>query len=214
MIRLVDTAQPGVRSDDRLIREINQSGGVITYHMANRSILLRQRGGFDPCRIVAGRVLLEKLLAVDAVRIPFHCDRPLAQMRQYGSSDALVVLHKFPLGDPIIGKENLLRVCYFHGPATGSGGIFRFRTHNGRSRTTSRAFLSWRKPRKRGRRNRPSRVHSVKLTCAPTFRLTQCTPLPALTSSANGEPSISWEERSLANRTSTFQSNPVPTFPA
>jgi hypothetical protein len=68
-------------SDDRLIGEIHQSGRVIANDMAHDAIFLRQRNGFDPCGIVSRRILLENLLAVNAVGIPFHHDGSSAQMR-------------------------------------------------------------------------------------------------------------------------------------
>jgi hypothetical protein len=54
------------------------------------------------------------------------------------------------------------------------------------SRTTSPAALSSRSPRKRGRRSRPSRVHSLKPTCA-TSRGSTNVALRSRTSSANGD---------------------------
>ena len=55
-----------------------------------------------------------------------------------------------------------------------------------RSRTTSRAALSSRRPRKRGWRRRPSRVHSVKPTWATSSRLDPGGVARARPASANG----------------------------
>src|SRR3981081_2211281 len=156
--------------------------------MAHDAILLWEGNCCDPCGKVSRHVLLEDLLAVNAVRIPFHDNGPSAQMRQHRRGDFLVVLDELPLGDPIIGKEHLVGMCDFNDLSTNANSFTpRARAHTGRSRTTSRGSLSRRTPRKRGCRKRPSRVHCVKLTCATSFGLTQCTPLPAFTSSENGE---------------------------
>src|SRR5919198_53841 len=98
-------------------------------------------------------------------------------MREHSWGDALVVIDELALRDPVAWKEHLVRPRDLNDAASraqrlGPGR----RAHFERSRTTSRAALSLRRPRNRGWRNFPSRVHSVKSTCATSVGFTQCTP--------------------------------------
>jgi hypothetical protein len=152
---------------------------------------------------------------VNAVRESFHHDRPPPEMRQHRRSDPLVVSDESSFGDPIVGEEHFLGVCDGNSPATDPKGFtLGAWAHSGRSRMTSRGCLSRRMPKKRGWRSRPSRVHCMKLTCATTFGLTQCTPFSDFSSSANGDCFVSNANNSLPRLTSRPVSKPVPTLPA
>jgi len=67
---------------------------------------------------------LMESLALDARRISLHRHRPAAQVRKHDRRDGFVVRRQLTLGDPIVWKEHLLRVC-----------------DHDCSRTTSRGFL-------------------------------------------------------------------------
>src|SRR4051794_10484761 len=90
-------------------------------------------GAFEPAGKSLHDVLLKKSGRADAAVIPFHRDGTAADVRQQARSDRFVIRGKLALGDPVFREQNLFRVG-----------------NHDASRTTSRAALSWRIPRKRG----------------------------------------------------------------
>ena len=113
----------------------------------------------QPGREAVDDVLLQEALGADARRKPLHRDRPAAQVRQHHRRDQVVVGGQLALGDAVVGEEHLVGM----------------RDGHGRSRTTSRAALSSRRPSSRGWRSLSYGVHSVKATCTTISGRTQCT---------------------------------------
>ena len=115
-------------------------------------------------------------------------------------------------------------------PSSGQNGLSRFeslRTRlpllisgsiDGRSRCTSSASLSSRRPWYTGARSLPSCVHSAKRTSATSSGSTQTTsPLRTFGifgTSANGESSRRSGFKRASSRAISASSKPVPTFPA
>ena len=79
---------------------------------------------------------------------------------------------------------------------------------------TADAGLSKRRPRKRGWRRRPWRVHSVKPTSATSSGSTHVAPATPVSRSANGEASRSSGVSRSPSSSSVAWSKPVPTLPA
>ena len=85
----------------------------------------------------------------------------------------------------------------------------------GTSRTTSRAFLSWRSPWKEGWRRRPSLVHSVNATSATSSGRTQCARVtPGMRERSKGEVGCARAASRRRRSSSSFEVKPVPTLPA
>ena len=93
-------------------------------------------------------------------------ERPPAHVRDHDLGDARVVPGEVQLGQARVREEHPVGVADRDRPASRPDGV-------AHSRTTSSAALSSRSPRKRGWRRRPSRVHSVKPTCATRRGSTQ-----------------------------------------
>ncbi len=69
-----------------------------------------ERSALDPLRHVRRRVLLEEALALPAVRIALHRERPTAQVRDEDLGDVPVVRDQVALRDPLVGPERLVEV--------------------------------------------------------------------------------------------------------
>src|SRR5262249_3445790 len=106
------------------------------------------------------------------------------------------------LGDSVGGKEHPI----------GMGDIDF--GHQRLSLTTSTGLLSVRRPRNRGWRSLPSRVHSLNATCATDVGRTQCTPCAFTLSLLIGGLSRTVAGQRLCRLRSIAVSNPVPTLPA
>src|SRR5271165_2653631 len=64
-----------------------------------------------------GTVLLVEVLAVHAVGIALHRQRPAMQMRQQDRSDAYEVVDDLPLGEAGLGIKHLVKVRQLQVPA-------------------------------------------------------------------------------------------------
>src|SRR3954471_14100619 len=119
-------------------------------------------------------------------------------MRQHVRRNHFVVGGEFALGDSVIGKHHLLGVG-----------------DHDRSRTTSRAVLSSRKPMKRPCRSFPCVVHSMNATCTTTSGLTQCARMRGRPAAlVKGLLGISISLSRARNPSNCCVSKPVPTLPA
>ncbi len=131
----------------------------------------RERSPLDPLRHVRRRVLLEEALALPAVGIALHRERPAAQVRDEHLRDVAVVRDEVALRDPLVGPERLVEVRQAKLPSP----RFTVVGTGSRSRLTSGAALSSRRRRYDGARSRPSCVHSANSTSATSTGSTQVT---------------------------------------
>jgi hypothetical protein len=130
----VGAREPHVRRDRVLPDEIDERGGVAHEHVCDGPVRLRHLDPPDPLREVVRDVLVEEALAPDPVGEALHAHRAEADMRQHPLADALVVVGEVGLCDPVVRKEQLVRMRDLD------------RAHDGTSRTTSLAALSSRSP--------------------------------------------------------------------
>ena len=70
----------------------------------------RERRALDPVGHVRRRVLLEEALALPAVGIALHRERPPAQVRDENLRDVAVVRDQVAFRDPLLGPERLVEV--------------------------------------------------------------------------------------------------------
>ena len=70
-----------------------------------------KRHALDPGRHVRRRLLLEEVLALPAVRVALHRERPAAQVRDEHLGDVAVVGDEVALRDPLVGPERLVEVA-------------------------------------------------------------------------------------------------------
>src|SRR5919106_4172698 len=175
--------------------------------------LLRYRHRPDPAGKPGWRVLAEEAGPVDPVRVAFHRQRPVPQMRQDPGRNAAMILDQLLLRDAIRREQDLLGMADLHAAVVD---LQRFCLSSQRqsSRTTSSGLLSSRSPRYRGCRSLPCGVHSVKAISATSCGFTQCTPRRGGPSPANGEVAVSSCASFLPRRCKVSVSNPVPTLPA
>ena len=68
------------------------------------------RRALDPVRHVRRRVLLEEELALPAVGVALHRERPVAQVRHEHGRDVAVVREQVALRDPLVRPERLVEV--------------------------------------------------------------------------------------------------------
>ena len=123
-------------------------------------------------------MLLEKMLAVDAVRRAHQRHWPVVQMRQHPVGHVRVVARKISLGGAAGLFDDAIRVRDVHTcDAFRARGSLRFVAFGGLavSRTMLRAGLSSRKPWNTACRTMPSRVHSANAISATRSGLTHCT---------------------------------------
>ena len=174
-VGLVDARVPRVHVDAAHVHHPEQR--VLVVHDRRLDPLLASRGDSrvetctrnarDPLRHVRRRVLLEERLAVRAVGIAAHRERPVAQVRHEHRRDRAVVVDQVALRDPLVGPEDLVEVRELDA-ALGSA-------RPGSSRCTSRAGLSSRSPWNDGARRCPSCVHSANSTSQTSFGSTHTT---------------------------------------
>src|SRR5215213_1211486 len=119
-----------------------------------------------PVRAVLRALLLVEELALHAVRIALHRQRPPFEVRQQRRRDARVVVDDLALREAGLRIEDLVQVRELERPAVDH---HLERAHTGRSRTTSVGRLSSRRPLYAGWRRMPSLVHSVNSTSATSF---------------------------------------------
>src|SRR5207302_10106570 len=98
-------------------------------------------GEADPARKLLAGVLLDDPLALDPVGIALEVQRPAREVREHRVRDLAVVVGEVGLGDAR-GEHDLPRPGNLDRSASGAD----LAAHDGRSRTTSRAGLSVRRP--------------------------------------------------------------------
>src|SRR3954452_8871636 len=122
---------PDVRRHAVLVREPEQRFDIVRNGMMYGAALLGNFRTLQPVRETLLHVFLKEACLGDTAMISLHSDRPCLYMREHVRFDEIVVVREFAFGDPVIGEHQLVRMC-----------------DHGASRTTSRADLSSRKPRK------------------------------------------------------------------
>src|SRR6476469_3470589 len=76
--------------------------------MVNDPVLLWNLDALQPRWKPAGDVFLPEAFPADAARIALHRDGPPREMRQEHRRESLVVRRQVTLGDPVVGKHDLL----------------------------------------------------------------------------------------------------------
>ena len=122
-VGLVDARVPRVHVDAAHVDHPEQcvfvvdDGGVdpafLRRSLARRDLHVEAR---DPLGHALRCVFLEERLAISAVGIATHRERPIAQVRDEHLGDRGVVVDQVALGDPEVGPEQLVEVGQFHLP--------------------------------------------------------------------------------------------------
>ena len=103
-VQLGDAAEPDVWRDAPLVRDVNESRGVVTDDMGDGPAHLGHGHPMDPVgEMRRDRLLVDRRAAIGP-RKPLDRDRPAAQVGQHHLRDAVVVLHDLALGD-VRGRE-------------------------------------------------------------------------------------------------------------
>jgi hypothetical protein len=102
VIRPIDVIEAGVPRDQLDAAEVHDP--------RERREIVDDMAGVNPLRSRQGSALHEKELAVRAVRIALHDDRPLREVGQQHGPNVQVVLEDCTLGDPAGGEETFLQV--------------------------------------------------------------------------------------------------------
>jgi len=111
VVQAVDAAQPRVKRDASLVREIDERG----LRAADRELLasvadLLDPDGRDPVREVLPDLLLVEALGFDPVGESLQNQRPVLQPREHVRRDPLVVPDQIALGQTVVGEEDLVFV--------------------------------------------------------------------------------------------------------
>src|SRR5690625_1826009 len=148
-----------------LVHQITQSVGAVRERVHHGAVFLVHAHTPNPVREMLRNVLLNEVHTLNALREPVQRQRPALEMGQHVRCDAFVVVAKIGLAQVRAREEDFPRIVdlQIHGDCA-------------RSRPTSSAALSSRRPRKRGWRNLSSSVHSVKAISATSSGETQWTP--------------------------------------
>ncbi len=145
---LVDARIPRVHVDAAHVDHPQEREVVVDERVVDDPLLAvagrgREGGALDPVRHVRRRVLLEEELALPAVGVALHRERPVAQVRDEHRRDVAVVREQVALRDPLVRPERLVEVRQLQDarPAADLG------RHRHLLATTSSASLSSRRPR-------------------------------------------------------------------
>ncbi len=111
---------PGVHVDAAHVHHPEEGELVVDEGVVDDPLLAltgrrRERCRLDPVRDVGRRLLLEEALALPAVRVALHRERPLAQVRDENLGDVAVVGEELALRDPLLGPERLVEVRELEG---------------------------------------------------------------------------------------------------
>ncbi len=113
-VQLVHPAGELVDLDAGLVGQVDQGGGLVADGVLNLAAFLAHPDAADPAGKVRGCVLLEEPLAVQAIGVAHHGDRPVPQPGQHPVGDIGVVAGQVGLGDPVSGKQHLVRMRERH----------------------------------------------------------------------------------------------------
>jgi hypothetical protein len=91
-------------------REIDEPGAAVARVRAELTCP-------DPRRHPLRRLLLEEALARDPFAVALHRERTVAEVRDQGRSDPVVVGEELALRDPVLRKEDAVRVRQLYAPA-------------------------------------------------------------------------------------------------
>ncbi|MFH0847837.1 MAG: hypothetical protein V1894_07290 [Chloroflexota bacterium] len=99
-----------------LVRQIDQCRHILTNNIGSCSAHLFHRSPFNPVGEVVRYFFLVETLPPDAVGETVYGERSAFEVRQHDSGDAAVILDKLPLGDAVIGEEDLVRPLKLDSP--------------------------------------------------------------------------------------------------
>ena len=112
--QFVDAAEPDVGSDARLVCKIDERGFIVADNVRNRSPSLFDSDSLYPVWEVGRHLLLEETLLIDSVRVAFHGQWPVPQVREHKGGNATVILDQIALGDSfgemLTNPRNYLKV--------------------------------------------------------------------------------------------------------
>ena len=169
----------------------------------------------DPVGHVLRRVLLEEELALPAVGVALHRERPVAQVRDEHRRDVAVVGEQVALRDPLLRPERLVQVRELEHPAALPDlGADRFRARAARPRPPCPRAAPGRRAPAAARRASTRRS----ATSATSFGSTQTTSLLAdprhLRRLAKGDVVPHERPQLVEQPVDLASSKPVPTLPA
>ena len=114
-VGLVDARGPGVHVDAAHVDHPQEREVVVDERVVDDPLLAvagrgRERRALDPVRHVRRRVLLEEELALPAVGVALHRERPVAQVWHEDGRDVAVEREQVALRDPLVRPEGLVEV--------------------------------------------------------------------------------------------------------
>ena len=111
-VEMRNPMKKGMELERRDVRRPRERRAVVDQDVINvrATFAPRDRKRLHPFRGKRRRVLFVKDFAVDPVRIPLQCDRPVAKMRQEKRRDLKVVINDVELGELACVIENLIRI--------------------------------------------------------------------------------------------------------
>ena len=114
-VGLVDARRPGVHVDAAHVDHPEEREVVVDERVVDDPLLAvagrgRERRAPDPVRHVRRRVLLEEELALPAVGVALHRERPVVQVWHEDGSDVAVVREQVALRDALVRPEGLVEV--------------------------------------------------------------------------------------------------------
>ena len=124
VVRCLDGPTPGMQRVELDASEVGheQQAGAVLHHQVVDDLVLGRpppslagpgalhRAARHPVRRVRGRLLLVEVAAGDAVRHPFHGQRPSRQIRDDAAGDVEVVGDQVALRVALVGPEHLVQV--------------------------------------------------------------------------------------------------------